>query len=27
MLQLENTTYMDTIRNKLLWGADKRDEV
>jgi NAD+ kinase len=27
MIQLEGTTYMDTIRNKLLWGADKRDEV
>ena len=25
MLQLKGTTYMDTIRNKLLWGADKRD--
>ena len=26
MIQLEGTTFMDTIRNKLLWGADKRDE-
>lgn len=25
MLKLKGTTYMDTIRNKLLWGADKRD--
>ncbi|MBT6235187.1 NAD kinase [Bacteroidia bacterium] len=27
MLQLKGTTYMDTIRNKLLWGADRRDGV
>ena len=27
MIQLKGTTYMDTIRNKLLWGADKRDGV
>ncbi len=26
MLQLQGTNYMDTIRNKLLWGADRRDE-
>ncbi len=26
MIQPQGTTYMDTIRNKLLWGADKRDE-
>ena len=26
MIQLKGTTYMDTIRNKLLWGADKRDK-
>lgn len=25
MLQISGTTYMDTIRNKLLWGADSRD--
>jgi NAD+ kinase len=25
MVQLKGTNYMDTIRNKLLWGADKRD--
>ena len=27
MIQLDGTSYMDTIRNKLLWGADRRDEV
>ncbi|PCJ66106.1 MAG: NAD kinase [Bacteroidetes bacterium] len=27
MIQLQGTTYMDTIRNKLLWGADRRDGV
>ena len=27
MIQLKGTTYMDTIRNKLLWGADRRDEL
>lgn len=27
MIHPSNTTYMDTIRNKLLWGADKRDEI
>jgi NAD+ kinase len=26
MIQLKGATYMDTIRNKLLWGADKRDQ-
>jgi NAD+ kinase len=26
MIQLSGTTYMETIRNKLLWGADRRDE-
>lgn len=26
MIQPYGTTYMDTIRNKLLWGADRRDE-
>ncbi len=25
MIKLKDTTYMDTIRNKLLWGADRRD--
>jgi len=27
MLQLEGTTYMDTLRDKLLWGADRREGV
>ncbi|MDA8885975.1 NAD kinase [Bacteroidia bacterium] len=27
MIQLTGTTYMDTLRNKLLWGADRRDSV
>ena len=27
MIQLQGVSYMDTIRNKLLWGADRRDEV
>ena len=26
MIQLQGVSYMDTIRNKLLWGADRRDE-
>lgn len=26
MIKLKANTYMDTIRNKLLWGADKRNE-
>ncbi len=26
MVQLKSANYMDTIRNKLLWGADRRDE-
>lgn len=25
MLKITGVTYMDTMRNKLLWGADKRD--
>ena len=25
MIQLQGVSYMDTIRNKLLWGADRRD--
>jgi NAD+ kinase len=24
-IKIDGTTYMDTIRNKLLWGADRRD--
>ena len=27
MVQLKGTSYMETIRNKLLWGADRRDSV
>ena len=27
MIQLQGVSYMDTIRNKLLWGADRRDEL
>ena len=27
MIQLQGVSYMDTIRNKLLWGADRRDEM
>lgn len=27
MVQLTGVSYMDTIRNKLLWGADRRDEL
>ncbi len=26
MIRLKGSTYMDTIRNKLLWGADARDK-
>lgn len=26
MLKISGVTYMDTLRNKLLWGADKRDK-
>ncbi|MBT8327497.1 MAG: NAD kinase, partial [Bacteroidia bacterium] len=26
MIRLKGNTYMDTIRNKLLWGADARDK-
>lgn len=26
-IKIDGTTYMDTIRNKLLWGADRRDGV
>lgn len=27
MIRLLGSNYMDTLRNKLLWGTDKRDEV
>lgn len=27
MIQLKGSSYMETIRNKLLWGADRRDGV
>jgi len=27
MVQLTGVSYMDTIRNKLLWGTDRRDEL
>ncbi|MGB0849888.1 MAG: NAD kinase [Bacteroidia bacterium] len=26
-IKIDGTTYMDTIRNKLLWGADRRDGI
>jgi NAD+ kinase len=27
MIRLSGNNYMDTLRNKLLWGTDKRDEI